>query len=238
MVLALISFIIPAHNEEALLGGTLAAIHESARAVRVAYEIVVASDASTDRTEEFARQQGARVVTVNHRQIAATRNSGAHAAAGDIFIFVDADTQVTQQALAGAIRVLRSGAIGGGCCAQFDGPVPLYGTILIRLLQLVAPYVSLAGGCFLYCTRDAFHSAGGFDTSLYASEEIGFSLRLRRLGRFVVLRERVITSGRKVRAYSLLDLLRLFGRVAVRGRQVLQQRDGLEFWYGQRPTQQ
>ena len=233
----MISFIIPAHNEEALLGSTLAAIHDSARAVGVDYEIVVASDASTDRTEEIAREHGARVVTVNHRQISATRNAGAHAAAGDIFIFVDADTQVTEPALAGAIRVLKCGAIGGGCCARFDGPVPLWATVLIRVLQLLAPYVSLAGGCFLYCTRHAFHAASGFDASLYASEEIGFSLRLRRQGRFVVLRERVITSGRKVRAYSLLDLLRLFGRVAVRGRQVLQQRDGLEFWYGPRRVQ-
>src|SRR5205807_5555429 len=43
-------------------------------------EVIVADDSSTDRTAEIARQHGARVVSVQHRQISATRNAGAHAA--------------------------------------------------------------------------------------------------------------------------------------------------------------
>lgn len=230
----MISFIIPAHNEEALLGNTLAAIHQSTRAVGQAYEIIVASDSSTDRTEEIAREHGARVIPVSHRQIAATRNAGAMAAAGDIFIFVDADTQVTEPALARALRTLQSGAVGGGCCVRFSGPMPTYAIALECLLRLIAPYISLAGGCFLFCTRAAYFATGGFDESLYASEEIGFSLRLRRQGRFVVLRECVITSARKLQTYSVLDLLAITGRVAIHGRQILMRREGLEFWYGPR----
>ena len=49
-----ISFILPAHNEEALLGRTLSALHESARALGEPYEAIVANDASTDRTGEIA----------------------------------------------------------------------------------------------------------------------------------------------------------------------------------------
>jgi hypothetical protein len=37
----MISFIVPAHNEQACLGSTLRAIHESAGAVRQPYEIIV-----------------------------------------------------------------------------------------------------------------------------------------------------------------------------------------------------
>jgi glycosyltransferase involved in cell wall biosynthesis len=73
----MISFIVPAHNEQTCLGRTLQAIHESACTVGQSYEIVVANDASTNATAEVARQNHARVVDVNHRQIAATRNSGA-----------------------------------------------------------------------------------------------------------------------------------------------------------------
>src|SRR6202012_5387512 len=94
----MISFIVPAHNEQACLGGTLRTIHESARAAGVAYEIVVANDASTDATAEVARENGARVVSVNHRQIAATRNSGARAAVGERLFFVDADTMINAEA--------------------------------------------------------------------------------------------------------------------------------------------
>src|SRR4051794_3810156 len=70
---SMISFIIPAHNEEELIGRTLRALHETARKVEEAYEVIVASDASSDRTDEIARQHGARVIAVDHRQIAATR---------------------------------------------------------------------------------------------------------------------------------------------------------------------
>jgi glycosyltransferase involved in cell wall biosynthesis len=99
-----LSFIIPAHNEEALIGRTLSALHEAARALGESYEIIVAIDTSTDRTAEIALEHGARLVAVDRRQIAATRNAGARAATGDLFIFVDADTMVTERALRAAVR--------------------------------------------------------------------------------------------------------------------------------------
>ena len=57
----MISFVVPAYNEEAFIADTLNAIHCSARAVNEQYEIIVADDASTDRTAEIARSLGARV---------------------------------------------------------------------------------------------------------------------------------------------------------------------------------
>ena len=72
----MISFVVPAHNEQACLPATLTAIHSSARTLGLKYEIIVVDDASTDRTAAIARDHQARVVSVNHRQIAATRNAG------------------------------------------------------------------------------------------------------------------------------------------------------------------
>jgi glycosyltransferase involved in cell wall biosynthesis len=43
----MISFIVPAHNEQACLPRTLRAIHDSARVVGQPYEIIVVDDAST-----------------------------------------------------------------------------------------------------------------------------------------------------------------------------------------------
>src|SRR5271165_5599717 len=97
-------------------------------------------------------EHSARVVAVNRRQIAATRNAGATAATGELFIFVDADTVVTPRVLRAALRMLRGGAVGGGCAVRIDGRLPLYGIVLERLLQVVAPWVGLVGGCFLFCT--------------------------------------------------------------------------------------
>jgi glycosyltransferase involved in cell wall biosynthesis len=225
----MISFVIPAHNEAELIGRTLSTMHDSARAAGEPYEVIVATDSSIDGTDMIARKHGARVVVVNFRQIAATRNAGARAANGDLLFFVDADTMVTVRAIRAAVRALRGGAVGGGSAVRFDGPVPRYAAILERVvLPVLLPLLKIAPGCFLFCTRRAYLAAGGFDETLFWSEEVAFSKRLKRQGRFVILREFVITSGRKVRAHSALGLLRVGVRLA-RG-----QRAGLDYWYGPR----
>jgi glycosyltransferase involved in cell wall biosynthesis len=86
-----ISFIIPAHNEELLIGHTLNALENAALAVGQPFEVVVVDDASSDRTAAIVYEHGARVVAVSHRQIAATRNAGSRQARGELFVFVDAD---------------------------------------------------------------------------------------------------------------------------------------------------
>jgi glycosyltransferase involved in cell wall biosynthesis len=229
-----ISFIIPAHNEEVLIGRTLTALHAAARAVGKSYEIIVANDASTDRTSDIALEYGARVVAVHHRQISATRNAGARVATGGVLFFVDADTVVPARLLRAALRTLRRGAVGGGCSVRIDGRLPLYARVLERILPLVQQAVGMAAGCFLFCTRQAYLAAGGFDETLFVTEEISFGQRLKRLGRFVILRETALTSGRKLREHTALDLLRIGARMALGGPQLLRQREGLEYWYGHR----
>jgi glycosyltransferase involved in cell wall biosynthesis len=225
----MISFVIPAHDESELIGRTLWAIHASGRAAGEPYEVVVVDDASGDGTGVIAREHGARVVAVNFRQIAATRNAGARAATGDLLFFVDADTTVTPRAVRAAVGALRRGAVGGGSAVRFDGPVPLYATVLERaVLPVLLPLLKMAPGCFLFCTRRAYLAAGGFDEGLFWSEEVAFGQRLRRQGRFVMLREFVVTSGRKLRAHSALGLLGVGARLA------LGRRTGLDYWYGPR----
>jgi hypothetical protein len=94
--------------------------------------------------------------------------------------------------------------------------------------------LGLASGCFLFCTRTAFRAAGGFDERLFGAEEAVLSRALRRHGRFVVLRECVTTSGRKLRAYSAREVLGLLAWLALAGPIALRQRKGLELWYGER----
>jgi len=207
----MISFIVPAHNEQACLGGTLRAIHESARAVGQPYEIIVVDDASTDATAKVARQHNATVLPVQHRQIAATRNSGARAARGARLFFVDADTTINPRAVASALGFLDKGAAGGGAVVAVEGILPLYIRLIAFLPVILVKLVGFTGGAFMFCTRDAFHATGGFDERLYWAEEGAFAMALKREGRFVVLWERVLTSGRRFRKISGVQLL--FGGV-------------------------
>ncbi len=231
----MISFIIPAYNEERLLAATLPILHAAAQAAGETYEVIVVNDASSDQTALIAQREGARVVPVEHRHIAATRNSGAKEAKGDIFIFVDADTFVNEPVIRGAVQALRSGAAGGGSAVRFDEPVPAYARVFLPLILSVFRTAKFASGCFLFCTRSAFEASGGFDETMFGAEEIAMSRALKRQGRVVILKDAVVTSGRKLRAYSGWELLRTSFKLAMRGRNSVRSRKGLEMWYEERP---
>lgn len=230
----LVSFIVPAYNEERLLGATLDALHAVAHTLREAYEIIVVDDASTDATAVIAQVHGASLIRVEHRQIAATRNSGARSANGDRFIFVDADTIVNEGVVRAALDTLRDGAVGGGAGIAFDGSVPFYAKLLLPLVVRFFRAADLAAGCFLFCTRDAFAAVGGFDEAFYGAEELVISRALREQGQFVVLRQKVTTSGRKLRTHSIGEMLSILFRVALRGPDAVKQRRGMDLWYAER----
>jgi glycosyltransferase involved in cell wall biosynthesis len=229
-----LSFIVPAHNEERGLCVTLDAIRQAAAATGEPYEVIVVDDASTDQTSTVAASRGATVIRVAYRQIAAARNAGARAATGDLLFFVDADTTISANILGAAIGALRDGAVGGGASVAFDGPVPLYARLLLRLLLLSFRMNRLAAGCFVFCTRATFLTVGGFNEAYYCAEEVVLSRALGRQGRFVVLQESVITSARKFRTYSTRELLTSLFRIARQGPKAMQRREGLELWYGER----
>jgi glycosyltransferase involved in cell wall biosynthesis len=227
-----LSFVIPAHNEEALLGATLKAISAAAEAAGEPLELIVVDDASTDRTAEWAAAYGTKVVAVNFRKISAVRNAGARVATGDVLIFVDADTLVPPATLAAALQALKGGAIAGGAWVKLESGVPLWGRILASLVIGIYLRLGHAGGCFLFTRREAFESVGGFDESYYATEEMHLSKALKRLGPFVLVREPVITSGRKFRVFTPWAFIKLAARFFTGGGlRSLQRRDGLDMWY-------
>jgi glycosyltransferase involved in cell wall biosynthesis len=228
----MISFIVPAHNEGAWVGRCVSAIRNSAESLNEPHEIIVVDDASTDATAAIARQQGAQVVRVEHRQISATRNAGARQAQGDILFFVDADTLVNAPAIQSGLRSVRAGAVGGGCVPRFEGRLPLWWRLAepfaegaVRLLRF------LPSGACQFCTRGAYEAVGGFNENYYAAEDMAFAAALKRQGRFAILPETVITSGRKLRAHSFLSFVWLFTRLVLFGSRGVRSRRGLEYWY-------
>jgi glycosyltransferase involved in cell wall biosynthesis len=210
----MLSFIVPAHNEQAYLERTLLAIHESARDTGQEYEIIVVDDASTDETASIARQQGATVVAVNHRQIAATRNAGADVARGEWFFFVDADTIIQPRVLISALKHLEQGAAGGGAPVRFEG-APLYAHLLLWWIGWFLRLAGISGGAFIFCSREAFQAVGGFDEKLFGAEDVTMSWALKRHGRFVLLWQYVDTSGRRMRGTRGLHMLAGLLRMAL-----------------------
>jgi glycosyltransferase involved in cell wall biosynthesis len=234
MPISMITFIVPAHDEEQLLGRTLAALHAASAEVGAPYELLVVDDASSDRTAEIARAAGARVITVHHRQIARARNAGARAAAGDLLVFVDADTLVNARTLRATVAAIEQGAVGGGALLDFDEPLPAAVRLMVAALALGMRVWRLAAGAYMFCTRKAFDAVGGFDETLFATEELTMSRALRRVGPMVILRERVMTSGRKARTHDLYELLAPAALLFRYGLSARRDRSRLSLWYGRR----
>ena len=233
----MISFVVPAYNEEKYLATTLESIHAAATDVGESYEIVVANDSSTDATAAIGAAGGARVIDVDKRQIAGARNAGARACSGDRLFFVDADTHVTSALVKEALGQLGAGAVGGGARVMFYRVVPRW---VIAFMAIFTPlYFGLgrwAAGCFVFCTRAAFEAAGGFDEGTYAGEEIHFSRALKGQGRFVILREYVATSPRKVENRGFWEMMRItFDVMRKAGFEVrIRRREDAGFWYDDR----
>ena len=230
----MLSFILPAYNEERYLPATLTALREAVAAIGMTHEIIVVDDGSTDATASTATAHGATVLRVEHRHIAAARNAGAQHAQGTQLIFIDADTHVDTAVLRAALNALESGAVGDGATVRLQGTPAWHERWTANTFTWLLRRCRIAPGCFIFCTRAAFDAAGGFDEIYFAAEDVAISRALGRQGRFVILRESVATSDRKLRTFSLKDHFGLLLRMAIHGRKVLHSRKDLKLWYEDR----
>ena len=227
----MISFIVPAYNEEHELAATLSAIRAAASGTAQPFEIIVVDDASTDATREIALRANAKVIAINRRQIAAARNAGGRVAQGEYLFFIDADTRIDRAHVSGGIAALEGGYAGGSARVEMDGFVPIWGRLLLRGFSSLYFGLNLGAGAFLFTRRRNFDLVGGFDEQYFAGEEVYFSLELKKLGGFKVLREPVVTSGRKLRMYPARNFLRKFFGVILRGPRGVRSRAKLSLWY-------
>ena len=175
----LLSFIVPAHNEELELPATLCAIRRAAGGHP--FEIIVVDDSSSDRTAAIAQEHGARVVSIERRHIAAARNAGARAARGDVFFFVDADTHIESAHVTDALAALQKGASGGSAWLRFDRAVPFWARLMFQIFSVLYFTSRLGAGAFLFTSRENFFAAGGFDEQFFAGEETYLSIALKEI---------------------------------------------------------
>ena len=209
------SVIIPAYNEAEELPNTLAAVRRAMESVSLEGECVVVDNNSTDETAAVAREHGAdQVVFEPINQIARARNAGANASQGRHLVFIDADTRIAPALLEEALRRLEQGnCVGGGSVIQFEGETSAVGRFGIGMWERISKLTKIAAGSFLFCQREAFNAVGGYDESLYASEEVRFSRQIKKWGRQHSLTFDILdhapaqTSARKLKWYSGVQIL-------------------------------
>lgn len=234
-----ISIVVPAFNEERLLGQSLAEIKRAANAFRQRgweVETIVCDNNSTDKTAEIARQTGAMVVFEPVNQIARARNCGANAATGDWLIFVDADSQPSAELFGDVAGQITSGqCLAGGATVKMDAN-RLVAKVAVWIWNCVSRVSKLPAGSFIYCDAEAFRTIGGFNEKLFAAEELDLGQRLKKLAkergkRLVILRRHpLLTSARKLHLYSFREHISLMFRAAV-NRRTLTNREACHLWY-------
>ncbi len=233
-----LSIVVPAFNEERLLGATLDGIHTAARAWAEtwSWELIVCDNNSTDRTADIARAAGAQVVFELHNQISRARNRGAAAAAGDWLLFVDADSVPSAGLFRDLRQAIESGeCLAGGCTIAAEGSFGF--RVAIRAWNALSRATGWAAGSFVFCERGAFAEMHGFSEELYASEELDLFRRLKRLARrrgkrIVILhRHPLWTSDRKLRLYGWGEMLRFLGRFVRHPRGSLRSAAACKPWY-------
>jgi biofilm PGA synthesis N-glycosyltransferase PgaC len=100
-----ISVIVPAHNEEKCIAGTIETLLEAY--YPVLKEIIVVDDGSTDGTYDIAKlyiSRGVKVVQRPQGGKAAALNTGLQFAQGEVIVCVDADSMVARTALYEIVR--------------------------------------------------------------------------------------------------------------------------------------
>jgi glycosyltransferase involved in cell wall biosynthesis len=235
-----VSVIIPAFNEERLLGESLRQVNAAMTAFARRNwdaELIVCDNNSTDRTAEVARAAGATVVFEPVNQIGRARNHGAEAATGDWLIFIDADSHPSAELFADVAAQIETGrCLAGGSTIRLEEGYPA-GTLITQLWNVASRALRWVAGSFIFCETAAFRKLGGFNVNLYASEEIELSKRLKKLARaerkrvVIVHRHPIVTSARKLRLYTPREHLTFLAKTILRGGKTLTSREACHTWY-------
>jgi glycosyltransferase involved in cell wall biosynthesis len=234
-----ISIVVPAFNEERLLGQSLAQIKASAKAFELLgweTELIVCDNNSTDQTAQIACEAGAIVVFEPVNQIARARNCGAAAATGDWLIFVDADSQPAAALFSDVAAQITTGkCLAGGATIKMDSK-KFPGRFVVCIWNFSSRNFKLLAGSFIFCEAEAFRKIGGFNEKMFAAEELDLGSRLKKLARetgrrvVVLSRHPLLTSARKLHLYTAREHLSLIFRAAWNPR-VLTRREACHLWY-------
>jgi cellulose synthase/poly-beta-1,6-N-acetylglucosamine synthase-like glycosyltransferase len=234
------SIIIPAFNEAAYLGDSLAAVKnvQNAFAHRTG-EVIVVDNNSTDNTAQIAKYFGVTIVFEPVNQISRTRNRGAKAAKGKYLIFLDADTIPSEQLLGKTLELLDTGKIvGGGTLLEYRHAEKLRIRWLVQLWNFISRFRKLAAGLYLFCLRQAWKDIGGFDESVYVAEELIFSKQLKKWAKKHKMKFRILdipirTSFRK---FYFFPYRTIIASLAF-GLFVKKNKDKCRLWYERNPSQ-
>lgn len=207
-----VSVVIPVFNNQATIAGTLASV--LAQRFDGGVEVIVVNDGSTDGTRAVVEKFDARtrVIDQKNRGVAAARNAGISAAAGEYIALLDADDTWTGQILQKTVALLDKNpqcvavfsdgmevdGAGGVVNPNYVEPGCDHSPTLDEMLG-GRPWPILVGSIVI--RRDTLRAIGGFcedfKAEQWGGEDTYLFLLVRERGQFVYLPEVLVRHRRR-----------------------------------------
>ena len=203
----MLSIILPVLDEEASLPDVLARLQYLRQ---LGHEIIVVDGGSRDNSLMLA-QQAADNVIVSQPGRAVQMNSGAELAAGDVLLFLHADTTLPE----GVERILpeiESDVFWGRFDVRLSGKRLVF-RIIESMMNLRSRITSVAtGDQAIFVKRSLFEKVGGYP-EIALMEDIAISKQLRRVVKPVCVRNKVVTSSRRWEDRGVIKTLLLMWKL-------------------------
>ena len=186
-----ISIIIPALNEAATIARTLSHLEGVNN-----LEVIVVDGGSIDETAELAESQRAKVIQSNPGK-AVQMNTGAAAAAGDILVFLHADTLLPEDFSHQIVSALNQNGVAAGAFRLTIDSSGAGIRIIERMANLRSRFLRLPyGDQALFMKKSLFDEIGDFP-DLPIMEDFILVRRLKRKGKILIVPAAVVTSPRR-----------------------------------------
>lgn len=200
-----LSVIVPVLNEADEIGDLLESLPVDQ------FEVLIVDGGSTDATAGIAGRHGVRVLR-SARGRATQMNAGAHAASGDVFLFLHADVRLPGDFLRSLDEFAGSGRAWGRFDVRLGGRHPAF-----RLIELMMNVRSrLTGICTgdqaIFVTRHGFEQVGGF-AEIPLMEDIEICRALKKVSRPWCSRDRVQCSSRRWETHGIARTILLMWRL-------------------------
>lgn len=192
-----LSFVIPAYNEQALIGACLESVLAEIKQSGVDAEVVVVNNASSDRTGEIARgYPGVKVIDEPKKGLVNARHAGFENSTGELVANIDSDTIVPEGWLTTVVQAFAADPK----LVCLSGPYIYYDMSgwnrflvslfygLTWLIYVINHYVLrvgsvVQGGNFVF-KRTAWLEAGGYDRTIaFFGEDTDVAVRLSKVGK-------------------------------------------------------
>lgn len=204
------SIIIPTLNEELSIVNCLTRL----QSLRQCCEIIVVDGGSLDNTKKLAQPLVDKLISSATGR-AIQMNTGAERAAGELLIFLHADTSLPQDALNQIAQAIKNNRQWGRFDVTLSGSHPMLKMIAVFMNWRSRLTGIATGDQVIFVNKKLFESVGQYP-AIPLMEDIALCKKLKKISSPICLKAKVISSGRQWEQFGVFETLLLMWSLRLR----------------------